>query len=338
MDAKSESFWPWDLRLALLLAPAILFGGLILLALVRGVLSWPDPDLSRWLAMALMLAAVLPLALAVLDRVARARGVVEVRGVKLDFTAAAAAATPTPRVETNIGVPGQPVGDSDTEQILDALERAVSSPAVVIDLEDGTQWWETRLLVLLAGAVRLGSPRAVVFVAREGGVPGRFAGWAPPEELLPLLLRADDRYAEAYDEASTTARRWELVESIGGGLPALPAWIGGPAQAHLDMAFDPTTGLRRPFAAEQLLAALLGQTVEHAARPEGIRLSRLEELFRPALRRRAIDERGEEARWIDELLATTDEHVAVVRDGVYLRLVPRLEGLTAIVRGLATKR
>jgi hypothetical protein len=86
-------------------------------------------------------------------------------------------------VPSNIGVPGQAVQDSLTTNILDALKQATDCEVVIIDLEDGRAWWETRLLVLLAGAVKLEGPNDSCFweeiaagtnVSRVGARPADF--------------------------------------------------------------------------------------------------------------------------------------------------------------------
>ena len=78
------------------------------------------------------------------------------------------------QIASNIGVPGQPVTDSDTQQILDTLKQATASNVVVVDLEGGKAWWETRLLVLLAGAVRLGKPDKIVFLGKHANFDRQF--------------------------------------------------------------------------------------------------------------------------------------------------------------------
>jgi hypothetical protein len=59
---------------------------------------------------------------------------------------------------------GQLLDDSGTVQILETLRAAVRHQVAVVDLDDGTAWWETRLLVLCAGAARQGRPNAIVFL------------------------------------------------------------------------------------------------------------------------------------------------------------------------------
>ena len=52
----------------------------------------------------------------------------------------------------------------------------MASEIAVIDLEDGQAWWETRLLVLLAGAVRLKKPDKIVFLGTDAEIVDCFQG------------------------------------------------------------------------------------------------------------------------------------------------------------------
>jgi hypothetical protein len=80
---------------------------------------------------------------------------IEYKGVKVDFARSKDTATVGITVAPNIVVPGMPVTDSGSSEILETLRAATGSTVAVIDLERGQGWWETRLFVLLAGAVRL---------------------------------------------------------------------------------------------------------------------------------------------------------------------------------------
>jgi hypothetical protein len=102
-------------------------------------------------------------------------------------------------VPANIGARGTPVPQSATVMILDALRDATASDVVVLDLEDGTAWWETRLLVLLEGADRLGKPSVVVFVGMGNGITQRLQGWGYATELLRAMLHPDDDPEDADD-------------------------------------------------------------------------------------------------------------------------------------------
>jgi hypothetical protein len=341
---RDDRLWPFDIRIAVLWAP-ILFIGLVLgLALLRQLVRWPPPALDQVVLLAVLLVSLLPVLLAVLDLVAERGGAISFRGVTLDFSAAGA--VPTYAVPHNIGLAGEPVRDRDTENIVEALRGAAKSEVIVVDLEDGEAWWETRLLVLIAGAVRIGRPDAVVFVASDGGVAGRFQGWAAPRDLLPLLLRADRRYREAYHWAKAWAGRWDLAEPTpqnaeDGGQPAtalppkLPAGMRAGA-GHPNIALD--DGLPGAFGFERLLQANLGTHVEPEKPRRTIGIVRLEELFRSVLRMSSVDEDWPAEKKVDAILSTEEPYIAVTQAQRYLRLIPRVSGLAAILRSVTTPR
>ena len=71
-------------------------------------------------------------------------------------------------------------------------------------------WWETPLLVLLAGAVR---HKKIVFVGKDANMDRRFQGWSYADDLLPQLVIAHPQYARSLESAwAAAARHWELVE------------------------------------------------------------------------------------------------------------------------------
>jgi hypothetical protein len=57
---------------------------------------------------------------------------------------------------------------------------------------------ETRLLVLLAGAVRHKKPDKIVFVGKEANMDRRFQGWSYADDLLPQLVTAIRSTREAW--------------------------------------------------------------------------------------------------------------------------------------------
>jgi hypothetical protein len=248
-------------------------------------------------------------------------------------------------IPPNIGVPGRPITDTATEEILDTLRAATSADVVIVDLEQGRAWWETRLVVLIAGAMRLGRPEAIVFVATDGGVRGAFQGWGYPHDLLPLLLDANPQYAVSYYRARAAAQQWLQVEPepvalspLVANVPAMPATVvHGMGARNWNMAFDRRTGLPNPLALEQALADDLGREIEQAGLVEHVSLQRLETLFRPVLYRTQIDETRLPARQVDAFLDSTAPFVAVTRGGQYVRLLPRITGLNALVKALVER-
>jgi hypothetical protein len=236
-------------------------------------------------------------------------------------------------VPLNAGVPGRPVSDSDTTQILDALRSALTSEIAVVDLEGGNAWWETRLLVLVAGAARLGCPATIVFVGMEEGVTGRFIGWAPSEALLPLLLRVDSRYKECYARARAAANQWELVEPPGPGqIPAPFPWMQGLAIQYQWMAFDPASNLPNRFAREQFFLADLGARIEMQGQAKPISVVRLRDLFGSVLRTSSLDETSPTDKQVEVMLAGEDQYLAVTQGRRYLRLVSRLDVQNSVLR------
>jgi hypothetical protein len=59
-------------------------------------------------------------------------------------------------------------------------------------------WWETRLLVLLVGAVR---HKKIVFVGKDANMDRRFQGWSYVDDLLPQLVTAHPQYARSLESA-----------------------------------------------------------------------------------------------------------------------------------------
>jgi hypothetical protein len=197
--------------------------------------------------------------------------------------------------------------------------------------------------VLLAGAVRLRHPEIVVFVATDGGVARAFQGWARPDDLFPLLLAADPRYARSYWTATAAASQWALDPPPPLAPPPTspptspPVPFQGLAANHSWMRYLPgtvTPAQRNDLAAEQALAADLGATVEMPTRPGGITINRLMMLFRPVLRKFAIDEMDPGEKQLEEFLESSEPYVATTRGREYQRLVSRATGLNAVVRSI----
>jgi hypothetical protein len=99
------------------------------------------------------------------------------------------------------------------------------------------------------------------------------------------------------------------------------------------MAFD-QSGLPNELATEQFLASDLGETVEMAGGSRVISVVRLQELFRPVIRTCSTEETAPASQQLRTLTQGDDPYIAVTRDGAYLRLVPRVAALSAVVVGM----
>ena len=201
-----------------------------------------------------------PVALLLVDALVGRGATIEYLGIKLALGSGANIPASV-AVPTNIGVPAQPVSDSSTGQILDALRVAVSKEVVIVDLESGRAWWETRLLVLVARAERQRATPRIVFLATAGTArPDAFRAGDRPADLLPALLDANLKYQLCYARAKAAAAQWALVDTTETPAPPpIQPWMSRLATQHPSMEFDPGSGLPNPFAFEQFFANELGK-------------------------------------------------------------------------------
>lgn len=330
---SGRRLWPFGQHAAVLAVPGVLIVALALLAGLRGLAGWPGPSIEGTVLTGVLIISVIPLVLTAVDLVAGRGGSLEYAGVKISF-AAAVVRNSTVTVPANIGVRGVPVTDSGTTQILDTLRNAVATQVVVVDLEDGRAWWETRLLVLCAGATRRGRPEIIVFTAIVGEVAGTFQGWAVPGMLLDSLLRSRPHYRESYALARAATRQWELgvVGPILQQPPHPLAALTGLAATYPWMAFAQGSATVEPneFAFEQYLAADLGAKAEQGEPPR-INPAQLHALFDAVLHQGQIDQNWSPARRLEAFLESDDPHTALTERGRYVGLLNHRAGVNAIL-------
>ena len=155
-----------------------------------GILSnltgWPD---KSWWGIVVVVAlglAALPLLGPLLEFLRDSSAVIEIQGVKLDFSKSAVSGSQIARANLQDN-PGVPVNDSDAASIAVAAEVAKSAAFVVIDLGSGRSWYPTRLFVLAAGWPRNcrghGGSSSSRSVAGSPTAHGRL----PPKDMLRLL-------------------------------------------------------------------------------------------------------------------------------------------------------
>jgi len=330
MRRDRGAFWPLSPLLAFVASAT-----LVVLLLLLWVLAEALADLTlspEWILLAVVAVALIPLLLYVLDGMARGGGSLEVKGVRITL-AAVAHASPSPTMPRNAGLqPGELLSDSGNVAILRMLEQSTVSSIVVVDLEDGTAWWETRLLILVAAAVRRRLPQAVVFTAVMESVPGRYVGWAEPRALLVLLWAARPDLHLTYASAAAVASAWRLAEPPRRGTTA--KWPLTPSRARWGHLAFPNDGHGLPsrFLEEQILAAELSRHEQQA--PAEITVPRLLDLFTPALHRRAVEVSSTDASWKDAIIADESAFVAVIEAGRYVGLISRAAATNAVLREL----
>jgi hypothetical protein len=340
-------FWPFQPRFSLIAVIAVLVALLLAVAILRALLQWPRAESDTVVLIGILLLSLLPIMLALLDVLIERGGAIEYKGAKIDFSRSKEHGIVGITVSPNIGVRGVAVTDNGTAQILDALRLATSADLVVIDLEDGLAWWETRLFVLAAGAVRRGKPNKFVFIGKDANIEQQFQGWLYADELLSRMITAHPQYARSLQSAQAAANQWQLIEPSDPpivGMPTTlppvvtPPWLSGRlATTHSSMAFDHVTGLHNEFFAEQLLQSDLGAKIETQQGPLNITLTRLEDLLRPNLNKQFIDLNWPPERQLETFLRSDQTYFAITMTGKYSGLVSRAalsnQVLKAIVNG-----
>ncbi len=340
MNHTDRSFWPFKPRTSIISSIMMLVGLLLIVWALMTKANWPSQGSETTVLVGVLVFSLLPILLALVDVIIERGGVIEYGGMKIDFSQVPKMGVSGFTVPVNIGVSGQSVTDSSTTEILDALRQATACDVVIIDLEEGEAWWETRLLVLLAGAVRLKKPEKVVFIGKDGGIDKCFQGWGYASDLLPCLLQAHSKYPLSYHKAIAAVRQWEMVEPSGDiqNPPQPPLGLLGLAGQHPWMSFDNTTGLPNKLLAEQLLASDLGAEVESQEQPKRISLVRLEELFRPVLHKESVDESWPTEQQISAFFDSDTSYIAITQNNKYTTLVSRLTVLNTIIKKLTEQK
>jgi hypothetical protein len=323
-------FWPFGAKVAVLLTPALLVLLLVAWGIGRDRLHF-DSAPAGWVLLGIAVLSMIPLLLVVLEGIAASGGSIEVGTVKVALTSAAVSLR-TPIVPSNVTQQrGQPLTDSGSAQILDVLKDSATSDIVIVDLEDGHAWWETRLLILSAGATRLGRPRVVVFTAIQEGDHDRFVAWGRPRDLRDRLLGSDGTYRRAVDEANRLAIAARL-----GHAPADAPNSSPPVAVNMPASKTQIVwgqdGSLNPFLDEQLLADALGRREQEGARD--INVDRLWSLFRPVLRASHVDTTERDEDWFRSALLHDDDYVAMTDAGRYVAMMSMTAIVNTVLRAL----
>lgn len=339
MDESNRYLWPFSNRASLFAAVTLLFSLLLLFAAFRVLIRWPSEGSEVSVLVGVLLVSSVPIALALIDVMMQRGGIIEVRGVKLDFTHMQTAGVSGATVPVNIGMRGEPVSDSDTTEVMRALRQAIANDIVIVDLEEGQAWWETRLLVLLAGAERLKKPELIVFVGTEGGKSQCFQGWGYPEDLLHVLKQADPQYRRSLQRSHAVKQQYDLLEpdpiQDSQSPTSIPpgALSGSLANRYSWMIFD-DDGNIRDLLGERVLANELGENIESQGEARLVTLTRLEELFRPMLNRESIDKSWSNERQIESLLESEGKYLALTQKRTYVEIVSRMDVLNELIRSI----
>jgi hypothetical protein len=355
------TFWPFSRRAAFL-ASLVLVPLCVVAVLLLGDHEVGGFQVSNWILLAAIIVGLLPVVLVVLGGVQS----VEAAGVTVAFAAVQEVVADTTKVETrhlmamNLGQPPGQVSDSASDTVIETLSNAVGNDVVLVDLKEGDAWWETRLLLLAAGAARLQNPRAVVFTAARPDRPQTFLGWARPADLRRRLLEARPPFQLAAERAEHDTLLWTLsLPYTSKGIRQLPWAPRGKAKEQWpNSANPPPMGVRdedsdyyefpwpapepgpppQPmrqdrFVPERFLLRKLADLESEDAQ-WGISEQRLRDLFGSILCTDAVDRDDAEEQWVAMTIGSTAEYFAVTSSGQLVGMIPRFRALNAVLLSL----
>lgn len=339
MNTSDSRFWPFRKSLSGLCTVMAFLGILTSLLALRKIAGWPNEQSDRSLIVGLIALSGIPVLLALLDLFMERGGGLKYGGFEINIASAERMSMRGVSIPANFGVQGQAVTDSSTTEILKTLTAATLCDVAILDLEEGQAWWETRLLVLLAGAERLKRPQKVVFVGSQAGKPKQFLGWAHPDELLCSLRKSDEKYRRCLLKARAAGRQWDLLEPLDpvppmpGAIPnAYPWMVGGLAMRHPWWGFEQTTGLPNEFFVEQLLADELGRMIESQQKPRTLSVGRLIDLFDGVLVKERLDLRWSSLHQREEFFCLRSQYVAITSDNQYQFMVAKVDVMAEILK------
>ncbi|PWT71280.1 MAG: hypothetical protein C5B59_18410 [Bacteroidetes bacterium] len=345
MKNSGPHFWPFQPKVSIIFTIILLIVLLIINGILKTTVGWPPDSSTNTVLIGILLISLLPVVLAILDVVIDKGATIGYGEFKIDFSKVERKGISDIIVPANIGVRGQVVTDSGTLNILDALRESSTSSIVIVDLEDGQAWWETRLLVLVSGAVRLGRPDNFIFVATKSGKPISFIGWAKARNLLACLLKINSKYARCYAVAKAIASQWQLVPPVYppaatpliAQIPNPLIWMQGEVSSKQWMAFDPSNGLPSEFFEEQILQNELGREIEVIEGGKVISISRLSDLFESVLKRDYIDKDSTPKEQMEGYFEDDEPFIAITENGRYISLVSRFAVYNEVFKNITSK-
>ncbi|WP_141372981.1 hypothetical protein [Cellulomonas cellasea] len=315
----------------------------VALELLRRSGSFAERTLSPVVLLGAVVVSAIPVTLLLIDRVAAGAGTLRgPGGFEVSFAGAALAAERTTNqksIAANLGsIPGQNVADSGGG-ILRTLEPLVGAEVGIVDLEEGSAWWQTRLLVLLSGATRVGYPRLIVFVATIGGRPRQLLGWGVPRNLLRAqLAHCPDALAAAFHRGRADALRWMISYPIDERLGVTP-WLPSAQVPFLNEPVGPSRS-HRELVPERLLLLQVA-SLENGGTPsigDDLFVSEhvARRLFGSVWCTAAVDRHEEDQKWQDAVLSGTDPYLAVTDEGRYSAMIDRQAAVNAVIVSLVS--
>ncbi len=357
------TFWPFS-RKSAFVASLVLVPAFVAIVVWLADESVADFEISPWVLVLAVLVGLVPVILVVLGGV----DTLEAGRVKVAFAAVQEVVATASDVDTrsllahNLGDPRQ-VRDSGSDTVIETLASAVGNEVVEIALKEGEAWWETRLLLLAAGATRLQNPKAVAFTWATPDRARTFIGWAKPADIQRRLLTAHEAFREAYEKAERDTLLHRLSSRAGPDAPKHLPWApAGKATVHVaegepppayavqredDAGWEypwPSAQATQPpwtpddrFLPERLLLDKLAD-LETPGAQWRITESRLRDLLGSVLFTDSVDRNDSEERWIATIVGSTADYFALTSGGQLVNLISRPAALNAVLLTLLRQR
>jgi hypothetical protein len=338
MTDKKQNLWPYSNSAAFFAVPLILVLFTAIFSLTQTYAKWPPDETRNIFIMVSVIISFLPLGMVLLDYFQQHGARLDIKGVKIDFgridMTHSAARRESFAIPENIGIKGPIQSDTKPMDIIESLEKITKNEIVVVDLKEGNVWWVTRLLALTAGAVRLDSPKAFVFVGKKKNVDQTFLGWSEPHKILNSILNDKDEYKNRYQKSMRISKQAymyglnELTPSETSLHNDVLRYINEPDYANLG------EEISEQILMDQLgnIAVVPGGSLE--VDPDKLKLQRFNDLFGHCLYDDAIDLSWTNEKQVSYLFDSTAPYLALVRSGKYESMLKREDAERLILKEL----
>jgi hypothetical protein len=340
MSNYKDQLWPYNKFLAFLAIPFIwlVFAVIFIVGQKYGI--WQN-DISGSIIIIISIISFIPMLLVLLDYFSLKGAVIDIKGVKIDFSKVDTGTSGSPQMAfelpDNIGIEGAVITDSAAMNIKKMLNVSdARHEIVIVNLKSGNAWWVTRLLVLCAGAVRTGFPKVLVFLGEKENNPNCFLGLGNPDELLKAILNDKPDYLVRYNKAMKIAQQFLTYKSMTGLVPSLvptPDIVRYSANSEYFELDDEVT--------EQIILDQMGNFYFDINKqgsledpPDRLTINRLSQLFDHCLFKDFINLNSDDKDQINRLLSSKACYLALVMNDQYVSILKKSDGESLILKEL----
>lgn len=335
MLKQKDLLWPYSKAAAIAAIPIIWVLFAIVFSLTKKYSNWPDAESRTVIIYITVLISLIPLALLLLDYFRRHGAVIDVKGVKIDFSRVDLSKPEVRResfgIPENIGISGPIQTDTSPMDIIETLKEARNNEIICVDLREGKAWWVTRLLALSAGAVRAGSPNAFVFVGKRKNVEHKFLGWGKPADILQAILNDKEEYKSRYQRAMRIARQ-VVMYGFNELVPEDTVLHNDVIRYTNNQDFvNLGEEVSEQILMDQLALSFADSAGSLEETPDRLTYGRLNDLFGHCLYEDSIEVEWPNEEKTKAFLNSNAPYVALVRDGKFESMIKREDGERLII-------